>query len=193
MKYKPTLFLKGETSQTAKAFVAYAEGYAIASHGMQKRKYTGEPYVNHCIAVAETVASVSDDAEIIAAALLHDTLEDTSKTFTDLLLDFGPRVASLVLEVTDVSRLADGNRAARKKIDLYHLARTSAAAATIKLADMIDNSRSILAHDEGFARVYIPEKSAVLAVLQHGDKTLFNAADGILQDALLQLSIANAS
>ena len=85
---------------------------------------------------------------------------------------------------------SDGNRAARKLIDLQRLAKSSADGATIKLADIIDNSKDILAHDPNFAKVYLREKAASLAVLQHGNKALFNAADGILEDAMLQLSIA---
>lgn len=193
MKYPATLFLNGQTHKQAAAFIGYAEDYARGAHGEQKRKYTGADYVTHCINVAETVATVTSDAEVIAAAVLHDTIEDTPATYTDILLAFGPRVAKLVMEVTDASRPEDGNRAARKAIDLKHLAQSSYFGATIKLADIIDNSRDILAHDENFARIYLKEKAAALAVLQHGHKDLFNCADGILEDGLFQLSIAKAS
>jgi len=190
MKTAATLFLTGQTAQFAAAFVQHAIDYATGAHGTQKRKYTGEDYVTHCIAVAETVALVTDDAEVIAAAVLHDTIEDTPCTFTDILLAFGPRVAQLVLEVTDASKPEDGNRATRKLIDLAHLAKCSPEGATIKLADMIDNSKDILAHDINFAKVYLREKAKALEVLRHGDQTLFNAAEGILEDAITQLSIA---
>lgn len=190
MKTAATLFLTGQTAKFAAAFVQHAIDYATGAHGNQKRKYTGEDYVTHCIAVAETVALVTDDAEVIAAAVLHDTIEDTPCTFTDILLAFGPRVAQLVLEVTDASKPADGNRATRKLIDLAHLAKSSPEGATIKLADIIDNSKDILAHDANFAKVYLKEKAAALEVLQHGSPVLFNAAEGILEDAIMQLSIA---
>ena len=172
MKTTATLFLTGQTKKMAAAFVQYAVEYATNAHGEQKRKYTGQPYITHCIAVAETVARVTDDAEIIAAAVLHDTIEDTATTFDDILLTFGPRVARLVMEVTDASTFKDGNRAARKLIDLQRLAKSSADGATIKLADIIDNSKDILAHDPNFAKVYLREKAASLAVLQHGNKAL---------------------
>lgn len=190
MKTAATLFLTGHTAKFAKAFVEHAVDYGAGAHGEQKRKYTGLPYVTHCIAVAEMVATVSDDSEVIAAAILHDCLEDTLATFTDILLAFGPRVARLVMEVTDASRPGDGNRATRKLIDLQHLAKSSPEGATIKLADIIDNSRDILKHDPDFAKLYLKEKAAALSVLQHGNKALFNAADGILEDALLQMAIA---
>lgn len=193
MKTAPTLFLKGQTAEVAKAFVEHAVRYAAIAHGQQKRKYTGAGYITHCIAVAETVAQVTDDAEVIAAAVLHDTIEDTATTFADIVLEFGPRVAGLVLEVTDASTPADGNRAARKQIDLCHLSKSSPEGATIKLADIIDNSRDIVKHDTGFARIYLPEKAALLAVLMHGNKDLWNAANGILEDAFLHLAIAQAS
>lgn len=181
MKTKPTLFLRGQTHKAAAAFIEHAQAYATGAHGDQKRKYTGADYVTHCIAVAEIVATVTDDAEIIAAALLHDTIEDTPASFTDILLAFGPRVASLVLEVTDASKPADGNRAVRKEIDRMHLARSSAAGATIKLADMIDNTRDIWTHDEGFAKVYLREKMALLPLLRHGDAGLWALAANQLE------------
>lgn len=190
MKLPATLFLTGYTAKMASAFVQHAVDYATGAHGAQKRKYTGADYVTHCIAVAETVARVTDDAEVIAAAALHDCLEDTPCTFTDILLAFGPRVARLVFEVTDASKPGDGNRATRKLIDLANLAKSSPEGATIKLADIIDNSKDILAHDQTFAKVYLKEKAAALEVLRHGDQTLFNAAEGILEDAITQLSIA---
>lgn len=192
MKFPASLFLTGQTARAAQIFVEHAIDYATGAHGDQVRKYSDGkvPYVTHCIAVAETVARVTDDAEVIAAAVLHDTIEDTPATFTDLLLAFGPRVARLVLEVTDASKPADGNRAVRKAIDRAHLAKSSPEGATIKLADLIDNTKNIVEHDKNFARIYLLEKEELLGVLQHGNKALFNAADGLVQDGLLQLSIA---
>ncbi|RXM22001.1 bifunctional (p)ppGpp synthetase/guanosine-3',5'-bis(diphosphate) 3'-pyrophosphohydrolase, partial [Citrobacter sp. AAK_AS5] len=89
--------------------------------------------------VATIVASVTDDPEMIAAAWLHDIVEDTPASFLDLEKEFGPRVAELVGELTDVSRPSDGNRATRKSIDRAHLAGASARGKTVKLADLLDN------------------------------------------------------
>ncbi len=99
-------------------------------------------------------------------------------------------MAFLVLEVTDVSRPEDGNREARKAIDREHLARSSPEGATIKLADLIDNTKSIVAHDKGFARVYLPEMEKLLEVLRHGDPALWQRAYETLCMAQHELRIA---
>ena len=70
------VFPKGRTMSTVKTLVARALEFAKKAHEGHKRKYTGEPYVNHPIAVAKIVASVTKDQEMLAAALLHDTIED---------------------------------------------------------------------------------------------------------------------
>ena len=85
-------------------------------------------------------------------------------------------MATLVWMVTNDSRLTDGNRAARAKIDRDKLAKASPAAMTIKLADLIDNTKSIREYDPAFAKVYIAEKRALLGVLKAGDPTLWKMA-----------------
>ena len=109
--------------------------------------------------------------------MLHDTLEDTETTYTELADNFGKRVADLVKEVTDVSTKADGNRATRKGMDKTHLANASADGMTIKLGDLIDNSESIMKYDPKFGRLYLKEKRALLEVLRAGDSTLWALAD----------------
>jgi len=92
---------------------------------------------------------------------------------------FGVDVATLVAALTDISRPNDGDRKIRKAIDRNHLAGASARAQTIKLADLIDNSRSIVERDPDFAKVYLAEKRELLAVLTEGDETLLNRARAI--------------
>src|SRR5688572_2066454 len=93
-----------------------ARGFAERAHAAigQRRKYTGEPYIVHPIAVAELVRSVPHTPEMIAAALLHDVVEDTPVTLAQIEAEFGPVVADLVDWLTDVSRPADGKRQVRK-------------------------------------------------------------------------------
>lgn len=153
-----------------------AYGFAACAHVNQKRKYTGDPYIDHCVEVAALLSGVSQDHEAIQAALLHDTLEDTAVTVEQLIDVFGGRVARLVMEVTDVSKPEHGNRAVRKEMDRQHLAKSSAAGATIKLADIISNTKTIVALDKNFAKAYIPEKLAVLEVIKHGDHNLWAVA-----------------
>jgi (p)ppGpp synthase/HD superfamily hydrolase len=154
--------------------------FATDAHGSidQRRKYTGEPYIVHPIAVAELVRSVPHTPEMIAAALLHDVVEDTPVTLSQIQAASGTAVADLVGWLTDVSRPQDGNRRTRKHLDLLHTAQAPAAAKTIKLADLIDNTRTIARYDPSFWRVYQREKEALLAVLREGDARLWAQAAG---------------
>ena len=161
--------------QSGMDIVRKAQVYAMAAHAAigQKRKYTGEPYIVHPAEVASIVASVPGSTpDMVAAAWLHDVVEDTGCTFTDIHMAFGIDIATLVGWLTDVSKPEDGNRAVRKAIDRAHTAEAPAEAQTIKLADFISNSRSIMAHDPAFAKTYLEEKRMALAVMTRGDREL---------------------
>lgn len=146
-----------------------------------RRKYVDAPYAVHLEAVADLVAEVTSDPEVIAAAWLHDVVEDTPATLADIEREFGARVAALVADLTDVSVPADGNRETRKTKDRQHTATASPEAKTVKLADLIDNSRSIMQHDPGFAKVYMREKRLLLEVLQEGHPVLYARAAKIIE------------
>ena len=150
--------------------------FATKAHGSQKRKYTGEPYIVHPIAVSEIVKTVSHTDEMVAAALLHDVVEDTPVTIQEIETKFGSKVAELVGWLTDTSRPENGNRKTRKSIDRLHSADAPAEAQTIKLADLIHNTKSIEQHDPGFWKVYKQEKIALLDVLTKGDRSLMHIA-----------------
>lgn len=156
--------------------VDQAYRFAAVAHGQQKRKYTGEPYINHPRNVAGLVKTAGGTDAMVAAAYLHDVVEDTPVTNADIRDIFGNEIADLVGWVTDVSRPEDGNRAARKAIDCAHLAAAPAEAQTIKLADLIDNTASIRDRDPDFWKVYRLEKLALLEVLTKGDPNLFELA-----------------
>lgn len=151
-----------------------AENFAVRAHRRieHQRKYTNQQYDVHLRSVAKRVAEVTEDSEMIAAAWLHDVVEDTEATIGDVEREFGHAIATLVDELTDVSRPSDGNRVARKAKDLEHTATASSRAKTIKLADLIDNCEDICKHDAKFARVYLGEMSALLNVLEEGDISL---------------------
>ncbi|MEE4284281.1 MAG: HD domain-containing protein [Pseudomonadales bacterium] len=168
------------------ALVQQARDFAFAAHNAidHRRKYTDEPYTTHLQRVADLVASVTDDACMIAAAYLHDTVEDTDTRIEDIHLHFGEEVAYLVKHLSDVSRPEDGNRAIRKEIDRQHIACGDARVHTIKLADLIDNSESIQTFDPGFAKVYMHEKRKLLTVLDDGDVRLLARAQAIVGDWL---------
>ena len=124
--------------------------FAVKAHDGQKRKYTGEDYIVHPLAVCRIVTAHGGSLEQQAAALLHDVVEDCDHTIDDIR-QFGDKVTDLVKALTDTSKPSDGNRAIRKGIDRKRLADASAEAQFIKLADMIDNSKSIFLLDKHFA------------------------------------------
>lgn len=140
------------------------------------RKYSGKPYIVHPAAVAELVRSVDHTPEMLAAAWLHDTVEDTKATLEQIRKVFGDEIYELVEMLTDVSRPEDGNRKTRKEMDRQHSAKASPEAKTVKLADLIHNSRSIIKQDPGFARVYLREMRDLLEVLKEGNSLLWNRA-----------------
>jgi len=162
--------------------VERARVFATAAHAAVKqvRKYTFEPYIVHPAEVAGIVASVPHTDEMLAAAWLHDTVEDTGVSIVDIHVEFGHEVAELVGWLTDVSTPEHGNRAVRKALDRDHIACAPAAAQTVKLADLIANSGSIMAHDPAFAQVYLAEKRMLLKVLTRGDATLMARARSIV-------------
>jgi (p)ppGpp synthase/HD superfamily hydrolase len=121
---------------------------------------------------------------MVAAAYLHDVIEDTQVTLELIVQEFGPQIANLVLWLTKVSGPEDGNRAARKELDRQYLAQAPAEAQTVKLADLIANTHSIVAHDPAFAEVYLKEKLALLKVLTKGDHGLWVRAYNICQASL---------
>ena len=158
--------------------VERARVFATAAHAAvgQLRKYTFEPYIVHPREVAQIVESAGGTPEMIAAAWLHDTVEDTGVTIETIREEFGSEVAELVGWLTDVSRPEQGNRAVRKAIDRAHTAAAPGAAQTVKLADLISNTRSIMAHDPKFAITYLAEKRALLEVMTKADPVLMARA-----------------
>lgn len=144
-----------------------ARRFAHARHNAinHKRKYTGEPYTNHLDTVADIVRKNGGTPYMIAAAYLHDTLENTKTTAKELIYHFPIEVVALVIELTDVYTKAAFphlNRAARKALENARLAKITSNAKTIKLADMEDNGKDISVNDPDFSRVYVHEKQRLL-------------------------------
>lgn len=158
--------------------VIKARTFALAAHAAvaQLRKYTNEPYIVHPREVAQIVGTVPHSYEMLAAAWLHDVVEDTGVTIEVIREEFGTDVAELVGWLTDVSRPEQGNRATRKAIDRAHTAMAPAEAQTIKLADLISNTKSIMEHDAAFAKTYLAEKKLLLEVMTKGDPVLMAEA-----------------
>ena len=160
-----------------------ARTFATAAHAAvaQLRKYTNEPYIVHPAEVVDILKTTVDPTEaMIAAAWMHDVVEDTGVSIELVRAEFGSEVSDLVGWLTDVSRPDHGNRSQRKAIDRAHTAQAPSAAQTIKCADLISNTRSIVAHDPKFARIYLEEKRLLLAVMTRADP-------GILAQARAQI------
>jgi guanosine-3',5'-bis(diphosphate) 3'-pyrophosphohydrolase len=152
--------------------------FATAAHGAvgQLRKYTHEPYIVHPAEVVHILKTVDPTEAMIAAAWMHDVVEDTGVSIELIRAEFGSEVSDLVGWLTDVSRPDHGNRAARKAVDRAHTAAAPAEAQTIKLCDLISNTRSIVEHDAKFAETYLSEKRLLLEVMHKADPRLLERA-----------------
>ena len=121
-----------------------ALSFAAYKHRRQVRKGSEPiPYINHPIALADLLVRTANvrDPEIIAAALLHDTVEDTCTTAEELKAEFGPVISQLVAELTDDKRLS---KEERKRQQLEHASSLSPRARIVKLADKVCNLRDIV-------------------------------------------------
>ncbi len=122
-----------------------AVAFAADKHRNQRRKDAdASPYINHPIALASVLANEGGicDTTVLCAAVLHDTIEDTQTSAEELTMVFGPKVASVVLEVTDDKSL---EKHIRKQRQIEHAPHISTEAKLVKLADKICNLRDILA------------------------------------------------
>lgn len=158
-----------------------AKNFAERVHAIQVRKYSGEPYAVHLREVAGYCAEVGCRDEVIAAAWPHDAKEDQGVTDAELRSLFGDDVARLVDEVTDQSKPQDGNREVRKAIDRAHNGHASPEGKTIKLADLISNTKSIVTRDPHFAVTYMREKRLLMPLLTEGNTTLYRRALALLE------------
>lgn len=138
---------------------------AALAHEGQIRRYTLQPYITHPLAVAIRLSAHTEDEDLLAAAFLHDTKEDTDLSLADIQSGFGMRVAHLVDGLSNVALPSEGNRTARKAIERDHIARGCEGVQTIKVFDIIDNIISVADQDARFARVYLAEKRQMLEVI----------------------------
>lgn len=164
--------------------ITKAIGFAKEAHKGQIRKYTGEPYYTHPLEVARILNDfgLNITQEQIVAALLHDTVEDCDVTVDDIRIEFGVVVANYVFFLSDISKPEDGNRSIRKNIDRLHISKAPKEVKTVKLADLIHNTKSIVKYDKNFAKIYMKEKLLLLEVLKDGDPILFEKASKLVMD-----------
>jgi len=118
--------------------------FAAHKHQHQRRKSEAAvPYINHLIAVADILCEIGGvrDIDIIAAGILHDTIEDTDTSPDELDAEFGPRVLSIVEEVTDDKDLP---KQVRKRLQIERAGKASIEARHVKLADKICNVQDLI-------------------------------------------------
>lgn len=171
------------------ALVVRALAFATLRHADQRRKgLRARPYVNHLAEVALLVSEATGgtDAALVAAALLHDVVEDQDVTAAEIEATFGVDVAGLVMEVTDDKGL---EAAERKRLQVAHAPHLSARAKVLKLADKTANLRS-LAEDPpqdwspARARAYVEWSRAVAEGLAGACPALEAAFDQAVEEAI---------
>ena len=131
-------------------------------HGEQLRKFSNELYVNHCLRVAALVGDYTDDDELVAAALLHDIIEDTLLTFRELEKQFGSKITSLVRELTtEPSELVKvGKRIyIANKFNIF-----SNEALIIKILDRLDNLTDLINSNATlpFVKTYVSDTDYII-------------------------------
>ena len=172
--------------------------FADQAHGEQLRKYIPQRYIVHPIEVMEICSEYTDDITILAAALLHDVLEDTPVTRDELeafLLTIMPAVdakqtVELTIELTDVytkEAYPKFNRRVRKDKEHARGAKTSRGAQTIKYADIISNSVDISQHDKSFGPKYLREVRSQLKTMNEGNPQLYKRAIETVEKCLNEI------
>lgn len=169
--------------------------FASAAHGAkgQVRKYTGLPYISHAVNVAMLLNSVSQDkmgnVTLVSSGLLHDVLEDTALTTDDLKHFFSQLTVELVESVSNPSvKFPDLPRYERKKMDREALIGKGYGTHTLKLADVIDNSLTVVDFDPLYAQTSVAEARLLIDVLSDGDSRLLSIANEINEDNFARLN-----
>lgn len=162
--------------------------FARDKHRAQQRKYTGNPYADHLAEVAGITATVpGHTCWMIAVAWLHDCIEDQDVTAGELFDRFGYAVANGVVLLSDLEK---GNRAERKAAGRARLAVAPGWVQTIKCADLISNTSSIVMHDPKFAVTYLDEARLLLEVMTGADQGLRALARAVVADRRLDGRVA---
>ena len=165
-----------------------AISFAAKKHADQKRKgANGEPYINHPLEVLNLLTSVGqvEDFDVLIAAVLHDTIEDTETTATEIETLFGANVRKMVEELTDDKSLP---KATRKRLQIEHSPHISKGAQAIKLCDKISNIGDVLENPpDGWSnqrrREYVEWGEKVIAGLRGANANLEKRFDELTAKA----------
>ena len=167
--------------------------FVSMKHGTQTRKYTGERYVNHPVEVAKLVGMF--EPTFVEVALCHDLYEDTTCDFDELhraLVSFGYdrrlaySICTFVTGLTDIYTHNDFpyfNRKRRKELEAIRLGKCGYVVQTVKCADLVSNSISIVEFDEKFSKVYLSEKEFILSQFKNANPDILFMAEDVLRRA----------
>lgn len=120
--------------------------FAVNAHAGTERRGKGYPYIVHPLEAMEIVATMTPDQELLAAAVLHDTVEDTDVTVEQIRAEFGDRIASLVADESEERPQGVSDEESwhdRKRAAIDHLAKASHDAKIVSLGDKLSNMRAI--------------------------------------------------
>lgn len=169
-------------------------------HGNQKRKYINTPYWEHPLEVAEIVSKHVEG--LVEIALLHDVLEDTKTTRKELddeLMKIGYSHAERLFILNGVQALTDEytsekypeyNRKERKRMENERLSKFNHVVHSVKYADLISNTSTIVKYDPGFAKTYLREKIDILDLCRRGNINLLIECCATLHNALNELNLS---
>lgn len=161
-KYKP------ENFDTAEELIARAKEIAVRQHECQYRKYTGEPYITHPAAVAQIVQTLPHTPEMVAAAWLHDVVEDTDMGLPMVEYIFGPKVAAIVGGLTKQGKKQP------IAIQAVWLSKEHRDIKTIKLADIYHNISNLVdVAPRDYALKYLTEKQQLIAHMWDNEQPLW--------------------
>lgn len=172
--------------------------FADEAHGEQKRKYSGQRYIVHPVAVMHICQEYTDDLAVLAAALLHDVLEDTDvsagqlKQFLHTVMHAqqADKTFRLVRDLTDAFTKAQYphlNRKKRRRKEARRLGKAAPQAQTVKYADLIDNCLDIVRHDPDFGQVFLKESRMLLDHMTSGDQRLYERAKKTVEEGEMML------
>ena len=165
--------------------------FAAEKHQNQRRKGKDKfPYINHPIQVAHLLSSISeiDDTDILCAAILHDTVEDTDTTQEDIAEYFGDKIAGIVAEVSDDRSLP---KPARKQAQIDHGPHLSFEASMVKLADKCCNIEDVITTppenwDTQRRRAYLDWAKQVVNNIRHKDEKLLKKFKSLYEAGLTE-------
>lgn len=158
--------------------------FATQAHHGTERRGKGYPYIIHPLEAMAIVATISNDPELLAATVLHDTIEDTTATYEDIQKKFGTRVADLVVTETDIKNAPDGRKLSwqeRKQRDMDNLRMASREVKIIAIGDKLSNMRAI-------ARDYRTKGDELWQIFRVKDKATHAWRYKGLREALSELS-----